>query len=72
MLPWKLAIVIRFTFLIIHYCNSAESTATIKLLQINFQGTRSSVVSKSIIGMLHFASFIPYDWREKIKNNGGG
>lgn len=28
MLPWKLAIVIHFTFLIIYYCNSAESTAT--------------------------------------------
>ena len=27
MLPWKLAIVIRFTFLITYYFNSAESTA---------------------------------------------
>ena len=28
MLPWKLAIVIHFTFLKTYYCNSAESTAT--------------------------------------------
>ena len=30
MLPWKLAIVIHFTFLITYYCNSAES----KVLQL--------------------------------------
>ena len=28
MLPWKPAIVIRVTFLIIYYCNSAEPTAS--------------------------------------------
>jgi len=39
---------------------------------LTFQGDQAAIAAKPIIGILHFVDFIPDNWREKIKNNGGG